>query len=262
MKSINAAIWAEVLKTRKSKVFWISLIFFAFIPTMMSLFFVLQKHPELIEKLGIIGTKANLMQFGEPNWTNYFSLLNQAIAAVGLIGYGFATSWLFGSEYTENTLKDILALPVSRSKIATAKIITSIGWSIMMSLVFLLCAIVIGFIIGISGSSMGNIIHNSFRFLAISGLTVLLIPPVSFFAVYSKGYFFPLGFIILTLIMANVAGVIGLGPYFPWSIPGILSSDASAEGMQLVPVSYLILIITSSAGLAGTLAWFRFADQK
>ena len=123
MKSFNSAIWAEVLKTRKSKVFWISLIFFVFIPTMMSLFFVLQKHPELIEKLGIIGTKANLMQFGDPNWTNYFSLLNQAIAAVGLIGYGFATSWLFGSEYTENTLKDILSLPVSRSKIAAAKII-------------------------------------------------------------------------------------------------------------------------------------------
>lgn len=262
MKSLNASLWAEGLKIRKSKVFWVTIVFFAFIPIMMSMFFILQKHPELVEKLGIIGTKANLMQFGEPNWTNYFTLVNQAIAAIGLIGFGFVTSWVFGREYTEKTIKDILALPINRSWMVAAKLISASVWCFLLSFVFLAVAIILGFLIGITETSAGIIVENALKFSIIAGLSVLLITPVSFLAAYSKGYFLPLGFVILTLIMANFTGVVGLGPFFPWSIPGIYSTSGSAEGMQLQPVSYIILIVTSLVGLIGTLSWFRFADQK
>ena len=71
----------------------------------------------------MIGTKASLLRFGEPNWNNYLALLLQGISAIGLIGFGFITSWVFGREYSENTLKDILALPVSRSYHCGLKII-------------------------------------------------------------------------------------------------------------------------------------------
>jgi ABC-2 type transport system permease protein len=62
--------------------------------------------------------------------------------------------------------------------------------------------------------------------------------------------------------MANFIGLVGLGPYFPWAIPGIYSVPSGDEGMQLNAVSYLILATTFVLGLAGTLAWWRFADQK
>jgi ABC-2 type transport system permease protein len=70
-----------------------------------------------------------------------------------------------------------------------------------------------------------------------------------------------MGFIILTLIIANFTGLVGLGPYFPWAIPGIYSAPAGTEGMQLGLSSYIILVFTSLLGLAGTITWWRFADQ-
>jgi ABC-2 type transport system permease protein len=262
MKTIYAALWGEGLKIRKTKVFWITLAFFAFIPSMMSLIFIIQKYPDLISKLGIIGTKASLMQFGEPNWNNYFALLHQAIAAIGLVGFGFVTSWIFGSEYTDKTLKDILALPTPRYSIIIAKILTAVVWSALLSIIFLFTALMLGFIIGITGGGLDIIIENIIKFFSVAGLSILLITPVAFFAAYSKGYFLPLGFIILTLIMANFIGVVGLGPYFPWAIPGIHSIPAGPEAVALKLNSYLILIITSIAGLIGTLAFFHYADQK
>ena len=84
---------------------------------------------------------------------------------------------------------------------------------------------------------------------------------MAFFAGYGRGFLLPVGFIILTLIIANFVGLVGLGPYFPWAIPGIFSNSASEAGMHLVPASYYILILTSLAGFVGTILWWRYADQ-
>ncbi len=62
--------------------------------------------------------------------------------------------------------------------------------------------------------------------------------------------------------MANFTGLLGLRLYFPWAIPGLLSVPAGTEGMQLTVASYIILLFTSFLGLGGTLAWWRYADQK
>jgi ABC-2 type transport system permease protein len=262
MKSFTAALWAEGLKIRKSKVFWLTLAFFAFIPCMMSLILVVQKYPDLASKLGMIGTKATMMQFGEASWKSFFLLINQGIAAIGLVGYGFITSWVFGREYTDNTLKDLLALPASRSNIVAAKFSIVIIWCLIVTTIFLLVAMLCGTLTQIPGWSGETISSCISVFVLVALMSILLSTPVAFFACYSKGYFLPLGIVILTLILANFTGVVGLGPYFPWAVPGIYSTMGSAEGLNLSAASYVILFSTSIAGLLGTLAWFRFADQK
>jgi ABC-2 type transport system permease protein len=93
-------------------------------------------------------------------------------------------------------------------------------------------------------------------------LTIALCPPVAFLAGYSRGVLAPLGFVIITMILAQFSGVLGLGPYFPWAIPGLFSiSDGSAD-MQLHCSGYLILAFTSMVGLLMTVRWWRFADHK
>ena len=52
MKSLQVTFWAESLKVRKSKVFWISIGFFVFVAFMMGLIMFIQKHPEVSQKLG------------------------------------------------------------------------------------------------------------------------------------------------------------------------------------------------------------------
>jgi ABC-2 type transport system permease protein len=61
---------------------------------------------------------------------------------------------------------------------------------------------------------------------------------------------------LLAMALAQVVAVAGWGEYFPWSIPGVLS-----QGGNLGIVSYLIVILTSVAGLAGTILWWELADQ-
>jgi len=258
MKSIRASFWVECLKVRKSKVFWLSIVFFVFVSFMMGIIVFIQQHPELSEKMGLIGTKASLFKTGEPNWENYFALLNQIIAGIGMVGFGFVTSWVFGREYAENTMKDILSLPVSRSSIVISKLLVVTLWCILLALVFLTFGMLFGYLSGISGWTQDIFARFLSTFMAISLLTILLCTPIAFFASYSRGILLPVGIIILTMIMANFSGIVGLSPYFPWSIPGSLCIPP----FRLKMVSYLILFITSISGLSGTLLWWRFADQK
>jgi len=228
----------------------------------MALLFFVQKHPEIASKLGMVGTKANMLRLGKADWSSYFGFLTQGIAGIGLIGFGFVTSWVFGREYVDRTVKDILALPVSRSYIVLSKFIVIIIWCAMLTFIFFIFGFIVGQIIGISGWSNEIAFQYAYKFVITSLLTILLCAPIAFFASYSRGYLLPMGFVILTLIMANFTGLIGLGPYFPWAIPGIYSAPSGTEGIQLVISSYIILATTSLLGLGGTLAWWRYADQN
>jgi ABC-type transport system involved in multi-copper enzyme maturation permease subunit len=261
MRSTLKALPVELFKILKSRIFWVVLFLFVFIPLMLSLLMFVQKYPGLAQKLGMIGTKANLLRFGEPDWNNYLKLLGEANAAISMIAYGFLTAWIFGREYTDRTLKDLLALPVSRSGILNAKFISVLAWSIFLAIVFLITALFAGKAIQLTGWSETVIIAGIKTYTFTFFLTILLCTPVGFLASYGRGLLLPLGFIILTLIIANFTGLIGLGPYFPWAIPGMYSVSGGTGEMSPQPVSYLILFITSVAGYVATWAWWKYADH-
>jgi ABC-2 type transport system permease protein len=261
MKSIIATLWSEYIKIRRSKIFWITILIFLFIPFMMGLLLFVQKYPEISGRLGMIGTKASMLRFGKADWPTYFGLLTQGIVAIGLMGFGFVTSWVFGREYSDRTVKDILALPVSRSFIVLSKFIIVLIWCILLTFIFFIFGLLVGQIIDISGWDIETVIQFAYKYTVTALLTFLLCTPVAFFASYGRGYLLPMGFVILTLIIANFTGLVGLGPYFPWAIPGLYGTPAGTEGMQLVPGSYIILAFTSVLGFVGTIAWWRFADQ-
>lgn len=262
MKSISAALWVEILKIRKSKMLWATILVFMFVPLMMGLLMFVQIHPEISGKLGMIGNKASMLRFGEPNWQNYFTLLVQGFAGVGVIGIGFVACWVFGREFSEHTIKDILVLPISRSHIVISKFIVVVIWSIILSLVYFIISLFAGLLIDIPDWSDELVLLNFSKYFITSLLTIILSTPVAFLASYSRGYMLPMGFVILTLIVANFTGIVGLGPYFPWAIPGLYGTASGLESLQLNNASYIILFSTGILGLFGTLAIWRFADQK
>jgi hypothetical protein len=261
MHSFLAACWAESLKVRRSKILWITTLAFVFIPSMMGVLMFIVKNPEFAGKFGMVGTKAAMLRFGNADWPTYFGLLNQVIAGVGLLGFGFVTSWVFGREYSDETAKDLLALPVSRSSIVLSKFAVIVVWCVLLSLVLFACGLAIGGMLQLPNWSKEVLSHSANMFALNSLLDILLCTPVAFFAGYGHGYLPPIGFIVLTLIMAQFVGLVNLAPYFPWAIPVISTGAAGAEGIQVGAVSYIILGATSMLGLAATLAWWRFADQ-
>jgi ABC-type transport system involved in multi-copper enzyme maturation permease subunit len=262
MNCLLATFWAELLKIRTSKMFWGTIVVFVFISCMMGLLFLVQIHPEISSKLGIIGTKASMLKLGPPTWENYFSLLIQGIASIGLIGVGFVASWVFGSEFSEHTIKDILALPVSRTYIVVSKFLVVTIWSIILSVVFFAVGLFIGSLIGFSDWSKEVYLHFAKNYVVTYLLLLFLSTPVAFFASYGRGYMISLGFVILTLILASFIGMVGLGPYFPWAIPGLYGAPGGTADQSLTMASYIILGCTSALGLFGTLFFWKFADHK
>lgn len=259
MKNLAAALSVELIKTRKSKILPATLLVFAFIPLMMGLMMFVARNPEIAAKLGMIGTKAKL--FGENDWTGYFALLSQMIASIGLIGSGFVTAWVFSREHSDRTLKDILSLPVPRSSIASAKLVVVMGWFLLLALILYGVGVILGLLMHLPGWSQQLFMQFTGRYLATSMLTLLLSSPVAFLSGYSRGIVAPLGFVILTMIAAQFAGLVGLGPYFPWAIPGLFSVAVDAPGFRVQAVSYAILAITFVLGWWTTLRWWNQADH-
>jgi len=261
MKNIFPAVWAEGLKCYRSKILWITILAFIFIPCMMGVLMFVVKNPEFAGKLGLIGTKSAMIRFGNADWQTYLGLLNQIIAGAGLLGFAFVTSWVFGREYSDRTLKDLLALPVSRSSLVIAKFVFVAMWCALLSVIFFTSGLIVGGSVQLSGWSGEIVFQNAYLFMVTALLTILLCSPVAFVAGYGRGYLAPVGFAILTLVLAQFTGLVGLAPYYPWGIPILFSTAAGAESIPLGMMSYGILFLTSILGFAGTLAWWRYADQ-
>ncbi len=84
---------------------------------------------------------------------------------------------------------------------------------------------------------------------------------MAFFASSGRGYLPALGFVILTVILAQVVVVLGYGSAFPWAVPALHSWAGGEEAARMGAGSYILVFGTGLSGLLGTLAWWRFADQ-
>lgn len=259
MKEIRATFIAECIKLRRSRIFSITIIVFIIVPLMVGLMMFVAKNPDTAAKLGMVGTKATL--FGRNDWSGFLELLLQSIATIGYIGFGFVTSWVFGREFSDRTLKDILALPVSRLSIVVSKFSVIFLWCTLLALILYSTGLFIGGALDIPGRSAQLISGFTGKFFMTSFLTFLLCTPVAFLASYGRGIIAPIGFLILTLILAQFIGLVGFGPYFPWAIPGIFTVPAGTEGMELVLSSFVILSLTSIIGFFATVGWWRYADH-
>lgn len=191
-----------------------------------------------------------------------FSFLSQAISVGGLFAFGFITSWIFGREYSDRTIKDLLALPISRNTIVISKFIITVLWCLFLSIFVLVLGLIVGYIVELSGMSTSLLMEGIRIYTICSILTILLSTPVGFFASYGRGYLSPLGFIVITLILAQIIAVAGYGEFFPWSIPAIIGVSIEDSSTMIENFSIIIVVLTSLVGLVGTMLWWRYADQN
>src|ERR1051325_5742205 len=122
MNNFSSALWAETLKMVRSKVPFFTAIGFCMAPLAGGLFMVILKNPEAAKSMGLITTKAQMLT-GTADWSSFFGFLAQAVAAGGMVLFSIVTIWVFGREFSDHTVKELLALPTSRESIVTAKFI-------------------------------------------------------------------------------------------------------------------------------------------
>jgi ABC-type transport system involved in multi-copper enzyme maturation permease subunit len=254
------ALVAEFIKNKSSPIVWVTLIAFSLGPVMGGVFMIILGNPQAMAKAGGLSAKAQAMDLSA-NWHSYWGILTQAIGVGGVLVFGFVASWIFGREYSDGTAKDLLALPTSRTTILNAKFILYLFWCVALTLSNLFIGTIIGTMLHLPSMSMHSIATHLTDYFVTTVLTVMLGSPIAFFALWGKGYLAPLGFVALTLVLAQVIAATGYGSYFPWSIPGLFSGAGGEYKAQLNNTSYLILLLTTITGYLTTVTYWTKADQ-
>ncbi len=256
MNGLRAALATEWLKARRSRVPWLVLAGFSMVPLVVGLFMVILKDPEGARRLGLLGQKA-LLTGGSADWPTMMSMLAQAVAVGGAILFAFLTSWVFGREYADRTLRGLLASPTSRGAIVVAKSIVVGVWGVAITAWIIVFTFGVGAVVGLPGWSHA-LAADSVRSIAGAALLTIVLQPVTgLLASVGRGYIAGLAWAVLTIAVAQVLSVLGLGAAFPWAVPGLVSAGPDAGA---TPASIVLVLLVGGAGLVLVVEWWRRAD--
>lgn len=255
MNNLSQAIWVEMLKARRSKAPVLTALGFLMVPLSGGFFMIILKDPEFARRAGLISAKAQML-VGVADWPAYLEFLAQAVTIGGLILFSLVGAWVFGREYSDRTLKDLLALPTSRAAIVLAKFVVIALWSAALTVMICIVGLGVGAAVGLPAAPLQAILQGGARLAIGTLLTIASVTPIIFFASAGRGYLPPMGVAIIVVFLVQVIGIAGWGEYFPWSIPAMY-----AQGENLGIASYLIVFLASTAGAVGTFLWWAFADQ-
>jgi ABC-2 type transport system permease protein len=258
MNNLSDMIWIELRKAIRSRMPLWTALGSLFIPLGIAFLLYVSKNPEIAQKLGLVSAKANLIAYAATDWPAYMQVYGEVIGAAGLILFILIITWIFGREFADGTLKDLLAVPIQRSSLILAKYIVAAIWSGALTMVIFLAGLVMGTIIRFPGGSIGVVLQGLVLVLTTACLVIPVVLPFALFASMGRGYLLPIGIAFLVMMMVNLAVIVGWGEYFPWAVPMIYAQGKTS----LTPVSYWIVVLTGLAGVIATYFWLKYADQN
>jgi ABC-2 type transport system permease protein len=238
--------------------FLITIIGVIFMPMMLGLLMFIKKNPDLAHST-ILLSKASMIP-GNADWLTYFGFFSQMICGAGLIVFGFCASWLFGREYSDRTIKDLLALPLPRSAIVIGKFLILFCWCGLLFAVATAIALLTGKALHLPGWTLNLGLHSILVMFLATLMNIGLNMLTSFMACWTRGYLAPIGFVVVTLVLGNFIGMLGFAAFYPWGIP-MLYAMKGLEGASPGIISIVIVVATAFIGLFATLLWWRYADQ-
>lgn len=258
MTSLVDMVWVEWWKAIRSRMPLWTALGSLFMPFGIAFMILVAKHPEVSRELGLISAKADLIAFAATDWPAYLGLYAQLIAAGGFMLFVIVISWIFGREFADGTLKDMLAVPIPRSSIVLAKCLVFTAWCAMLTIVIFAAGLATGALIGLPQGGPSTLVQGAGRVASTACLAMAVVAPFGLVASVGRGYLLPIGTAVLTLMATNLMVIAGWGESFPWSIPFL-----HAQGtVSLSPISYWTVIVTGAAGVLGTILWWKFSDQS
>ncbi|RJE86344.1 bacitracin ABC transporter [Paenibacillus sp. 1011MAR3C5] len=234
---ISSIIYCEARKIWLSNVFWVVLAIFTLMPLM----------------IGFV----TYSDSSSADWDSYLTDLLGSISALLVIGFSFTASWVFGREYTDKTIKEVLLKPVSKLYTVSSKFIVIIIWDVLLVIFSFLVVAITGAFIGISDGSISLLINSFFTLISTSLLIVAVSTTSALLANVSKGYLAPIGLAFIIVILSSLVVQLGIAAYFPWTIPALFLKNGTLGFSSII-----VIASTGIAGFAGTVAWWRFAEQQ
>lgn len=260
MSLLGAAVWAEFLKSRRSRVPWFVALGFSLVPVVGGLFMVILEHPDQARALGLLGAKAQLAAVSA-DWPSFLRFLAEGLGVGGIVLFAFLTTWAFGREFADRTVRCILALPTPRWAIVAAKLAVVSGWSAAIAVWATALGLLVGALVGLPGWSAGLAADTVGRIAVGVGIAMALQTATAFVAGAGRGYMPAFGFVVAVMALAQILRALGWAAVFPWAVPMlvVVTGDPSVEAPTLA--SAVAVVLATLAGLIATIAWWQRADQ-
>ncbi|GAA0575573.1 ABC transporter permease [Actinomadura livida] len=244
---MNAALKTETAKFLRSRAPWATAAAFLLPVALAAIFVGASGTPPLDEKSQALGIT--------PDWPGFHSALMQIDAAGGFLLFGILVTWMFGREYSDRTVLDLLALPTSRTSIVLAKFTVTTAWLILLAALQTAAWVATGIMLGLPGTPHRGLAE----LLMLLALTGALALPIALAASAGRGYLPGIAATVALLVCGVAAAILGAAAWFPWALPATVGGLSGAASRPLTAPA--IAAATAAAGIAATTLWWRRADH-
>ncbi len=245
-------IYVELLKLKKSKMILISILgvlsnpCLIFIEALETHF----RHPENVLTLDSMFNNSLM----------YIMLLTNMIIYVAI------TAYLFSREYTEHTLKTLLPIPISRTKLLCVKFLALLLWIIMLTItawlgVFLL-SLTFHLMFHLEGFTLIITLKWLICFILGSMLMFITISPFAYIALKTKGFVIPV--ISASVIVMGSAALSNqdIGALYPYTATYFLVNGRIFNTGYSVIVAVILILLVSIIGYYLTFSHFIKEDIR
>lgn len=238
----------EFLKLKRSKMFFISILGAMVAPTMV--------FAGLI-KARITEPEKVITYWDMLGQTNLYMLL-----LFGIIVYGVITAYLFSREYTENTLKSILTVPISKEAFLIAKFLMLFVWMMILTMVAWVSTLGLS-IVGNVAEFSGTVIMQSLKEYFLGALLLYFtMSPFVFITLWHKNLVSPI-ISVATVVLGNVAlANEDLAVFFPWSSPYLIASGDIKKLSYSIEAALVIIFVVFFIGIVASFVYFKRQDAK
>ena len=178
---------------------------------------------------------------------------------VGTMLFALITTYLFNREFEEDTLKNLLTIPVGRTQLVLSKLLILIVWIEIIMVYSFFMVILLGFIGGFEGFQTNLLLFFFKKYIFTGFLLYLLTPVITLITILFRTYIPSIAFSIFatlaTLVIMNSKYI----ALYPWSIPVSMTMNNQQLEYPIL-ISWLIIIGVFIISLAITLIYFNKID--
>lgn len=189
----------------------------------------------------------------------FYNVNLYTVLIIGVPLYGVVTTYLFNREYTENTLKNILTIPVSRVSFIMSKTLLLFMWIMMLTVTAWGITLVLGLLTQFNGINI-SVLTESLKQFIIGGLLLFILSsPIILLTLVMKNYVPTIIFTVVITLINVMGGNSEHRALFPWAAAGDIANDT------LLPTyppeySYIGIIATALIGFTAMIVYFKKVD--
>jgi ABC-2 type transport system permease protein len=242
----------ETRKARSSRVLWSTGLLLVLGVAGLSatmVFAVRSGNAQVTAKLGSDATSGD--------WAGMLSAAAQITSAGALLALGVGASWLYGREFADGTVSGLFGLPVSRGRLAGAKLVIYAGWSVIVSALTVLALAAVGAAIGL-GMPDGAALVGLGRQFALGLLTALIAVPAGWAASLGRGLLPGIAAAVAIVVLAQVSVLADFGSWVPFVAPALWAIDPTTSPAILL----LVPLVPVLFGAATVVTWQRLQMDR